>query len=124
MTATNLKIEVLYLSRALGCSYQTLFGFQLTVIDKTVRSARFYGSMLGNFGIILLRPSRIIVFFPLVRILNLGLPNDLQNTRGHQSKNSLSHFQSTWSKNLRNIFFDTFCNLLVNKRKIGPPNKF
>ena len=124
MTATNLKIEVLYLSRALGCSYQTLFGFQLTVIDKTVRSARFYGSMLGNFGIILLRPSRIIVFFPLVKILNLGLPNDLQNTRGHQSKNSLSHFQSTWSKNLRNIFFDTFCNLSVNKRKIGPPNKF
>ena len=34
----------------------------------------------GNFGIILLRPSRIILFFlPLVKILNFGLPNELQN---------------------------------------------
>ena len=38
MTARNLKIEVLYLSRALGCSHQTLFGFQLTVIGRAAIS--------------------------------------------------------------------------------------
>ena len=60
-------------------------------------------------------------FLPLVKILNFGLQNELQNTRGRQSKNSLSHFQSTWSKNLRDIFFDIFCNLSVHRWKIGPP---
>ena len=59
--------------------------------------------------------------FSLIKILSYGLPNELQNTRGRQSKNLLSHSRSTWSKNVRNVFFDIFCNLSVSKRKIGPP---
>ena len=66
-------------------------------------------------------PSKIFPIFSLIKILSYGLPNELQNTRGRQSKNLLSHSRSTWSKNLRNVFFDIFCNLSVSKRKIGPP---
>ena len=36
--------------------------------------------------------AELFCFLPLVKILNVGLPNELQNTRGRQSKNSLSHF--------------------------------
>ena len=36
--------------------------------------------------------AELFCFLPLVKILNFGLPNELQNTRGRQSKNSLSHF--------------------------------
>ena len=92
--------------------------------QPTQKIARFYGLMRGTSASYFFDPAELFCFFPLVKILNFGLQNELQNTRGRQSKKSLSQFQSTWSKNLRNIFLAIFCDFSVNKREIGPPNKF
>ena len=59
--------------------------YMLVQYQLTQKIARFYGLIRGNFGILLLLPSRVIFFLPLVKILTFGLPNELQNTRGRKS---------------------------------------
>ena len=102
-----------------GRDLKTELKTHVAPISAQVENSSFL--RFGNFGILLFRPSKIFPIFSLIKILSYGLPNELQNTRGRQSKNLLSHSRSTWSKNVRNVFFDIFCNLSVSKRKIGPP---